>query len=111
VTFSESVEVCLTKYADFTGRARRSEYWWFALFSSLASLLASWFVGDAASWIVSLALLIPQLAAGVRRLHDTNRSGAYLFFILIPIVGAILLIVWFVTERDRTDNYYGPAPV
>jgi uncharacterized membrane protein YhaH (DUF805 family) len=106
----ESVQTCLTKYADFKGRARRSEYWWFVLFGLLASVVTSWFIGDALSWIVSLALFIPQLAVGVRRLHDTNRSGAYYFFLLIPLIGAILLIVWFATEGDHSDNTYGPAP-
>ncbi|MCY3877745.1 MAG: DUF805 domain-containing protein [Rhodobacteraceae bacterium] len=103
MTFTESVSVCLIKkYAIFTGRATRSEYWWFFLFTALANSVAGALFGELAS-IVSLALLLPGLAAACRRLHDAGRSGWWLLLILIPFVGWIALIIMLVqpsTDRE-----------
>ena len=117
--FITAVRTCLTKYADFSGRARRSEYWWFFLFNVLVSLVATVvdnLLGtdlDTGSGIVgalaSLALLLPSLAAAVRRLHDTSRSGWLVLVGLIPLVGWILLIVWF-AQDSHGDNEHGPDP-
>src|SRR5437773_11466425 len=74
MTFQESVRVCFSKYADFSGRASRSEYWWFFLFIVLVGTATS-FVSDYVSAIFLLATLLPSLAAATRRLHDTERSG------------------------------------
>lgn len=71
------------------------------------------FIGDVAqiiSLIVSLALLLPSLGLGVRRLHDINRSGWMLLIGLIPLIGAIILIIWFCKESQMTENEYGPVP-
>jgi uncharacterized membrane protein YhaH (DUF805 family) len=109
MSFAEAVTTCLTKYADFTGRARRSEYWWFYLFT----LVISWVffpISATLSYVASLALILPSLAAGARRLHDTNRSGWLLLVGLIPILGWILLIVWLATEGDAGPNQYGDSP-
>lgn len=92
MTFQESVRECFTKYADFNGRARRSEYWWFMLFVILVSLALSIF-SNALSSIFSLATLLPSIAAAARRLHDTNRSGWWQLIALIPVIGLIVLIV------------------
>jgi uncharacterized membrane protein YhaH (DUF805 family) len=119
--FMTAVRTCLSKYVDFSGRARRSEYWYFALFSFLVSLAAS--IVDAVlgtdydgatsggliQTVVSLALFLPSLAVGIRRLHDTDRSGWWILIGLIPIIGWILLIVWFCTD-SKADNQYGPNP-
>ena len=110
MTFAESIQTCLSKYADFTGRARRSEYWWFVLFALIASAVASR-LGTLIYLVVVLGLFLPQIAAGVRRLHDTGRSGFYYFIVLIPLVGGILLIVWMATEGDPGENEYGLAPM
>lgn len=110
MTFSESISTCLTKYADFTGRATRPEYWWFVLASLIASSLAQAVFGYGIGLLVSLGLFLPQLAAGVRRLHDTGRSGAYYFILLIPLVGAVLLLIWLATEGEPGSNQYGPVP-
>ncbi len=116
MTFTESVRSVLTNYAKFDGRARRSEYWWFVLFNILVSIVAGvvdqvfisiigfGFVGI----IVSLGLLIPGLAVGARRLHDTDRSGWWLLLVLIPLIGAIILIIWLATEGTKGDNRFGP---
>ena len=111
----------LQKYADFTGRAPRPEYWWFVLAQIIVliiamfldSILGTDFGGSGYGLIylvVALGLLVPALAAGVRRLHDTNRSGWWLLLALIPIVGAIILIVFLASAGDAGDNQYGPPP-
>jgi uncharacterized membrane protein YhaH (DUF805 family) len=102
MTFQESVKVCLTKYADFTGRATRSEYWWFVLFIVLVSAATS-LVSHALSGLFSLATLLPSLAAAARRLHDTNRSGWWQLICLVPVVGLIVLIV-FLAQEGRSDT-------
>jgi uncharacterized membrane protein YhaH (DUF805 family) len=101
MTFQESIQVCFNKYVDFSGRASRSEYWWFALFVFLGSSV----LGIFSFWlniIFLLATLLPQLAAATRRLHDTGRSGWWQLIGFIPLIGWIVLIV-FLCEKS------GPA--
>lgn len=113
-------KVFIENYANFEGRARRSEYWYFVLFNFLVTF-AAWilsflfiFFGGFLLWFViwgfSLATIIPNLAVQVRRLHDVGKSGWTILFVLIPIVGPILLLVYYCTEGDRGDNEYGPDP-
>ena len=97
MTFQESSQVCFTKYADFTGRASRSEYWWFMLFLFLVSAGTSMF-SEVVSGLFSLAVLVPWLAAGARRLHDTNRSGWLQLLWIVPLIGWIIVIVFLVQE-------------
>ena len=100
-------------YAQFSGRASRSEYWWFALASLLVIIVAAVIDGATGSVVVTLLaylfIIIPGLAVSVRRLHDTNRSGWYLLLNFIPLVGTILLFIWSVTPGDKKANDYGPA--
>lgn len=96
-------------YTKFDGRSRRSEYWWPYLFNMVISMILS-LLGGVPGVIFSLAILIPNISCGVRRLHDTGRKGIYYLFCLIPIVGPILLIVWFATEGQPGMNEYGPNP-
>jgi uncharacterized membrane protein YhaH (DUF805 family) len=118
MSFQDAVKVCLNKYVDFSGRARRSEYWWFFLFQVLVSIVAS--IIDAilgtrsgnfgvVEGLASLALLLPGLAVGARRLHDTTKSGWWLLIGLVPCVGIIVLIIFFVQD-SHPDNQYGPSP-
>jgi len=101
VTFLESVRACLTKYSDFSGAASRSEYWWFVLFLGLAGAAAS-VVARPLGPIVLLATLLPLLAAGARRLHDTGRSGWLQLFGLVPVAGIIVLVFFLAQEgKDR----------
>lgn len=109
LTLQESVATCLSKYADFSGRASRSEYWWFFLTVFLASAITG-AISDVLQLIVGLGLFLPQLAVAVRRLHDTGKSGLWLFIGFIPLVGAIILIIWLATSGDRRPNAYG-API
>jgi uncharacterized membrane protein YhaH (DUF805 family) len=104
MTFLESISICFTKYADFTGRASRSEYWWWTLFVILASL-ATGFINEIVSMLFSLATLLPGLAVGARRLHDTNRSGWLQLLWFIPIIGWIILIIWFVQEGKELNRF------
>ena len=108
VTFIDAIRMFFTKYADFSTRSRRSEYWWTVLFCAIASSLASWILKDYA-WIWSLVVLIPTIAVSVRRLHDIGKSGTWLLLELIPVVGLIILLVWYC--KDSTgDNQWGPNP-
>jgi uncharacterized membrane protein YhaH (DUF805 family) len=98
----ESVKVCLTKYADFTGRATRSEYWWFMLFIVLVSAATST-VSNTLGVLFSLATLLPSVAAAARRLHDTNRSGWWQLVCLVPVVGLVVLIV-FLAQEGKSET-------
>ncbi|VDS08648.1 Inner membrane protein YhaH [Paracoccus haematequi] len=96
----DAVALCLSKYATFSGRASRSEYWYWTLFSTLLQLaigfLEGFFAGreTAFGWIVTLALFLPGIAVQARRLHDIDRSGWWQLLLIVPIVGWIILIVW-----------------
>jgi len=92
MTFAESIRTCLTKYADFNGTASRSEFWWFILFLVIVTVVLN-AVSPVVGGIFGLAMLLPQLAAGARRLHDTGKSGWLQLLLLIPVIGAIVLIV------------------
>lgn len=109
MTFTDSIKLCFAKYADFNGRAKRPEYWWFALFCFIGALLLE-VAGDYVSWLFSLATLLPSLAAGARRLHDMNKSGWLQLIWLIPIIGWIYLIYVLAQPGDAADNQYGAPP-
>lgn len=122
--FTTAVKTCFQKYVTFTGRARRSEYWYFALYAFLAAIAAmivDHFVDPPAAGVpyavgivyvvVVLANFLPGLAVTVRRLHDTNRSGWWFFIALVPFLGVILLIVWYCTKGTKGDNRFGPDPL
>ncbi|MFE9809318.1 DUF805 domain-containing protein [Streptomyces sp. NPDC005227] len=104
----------LKKYAVFSGRARRQEYWMFFLFNVIIAIVLA-IVGKVIgttllSVIYSLAVLLPGLGVAVRRLHDTDRSGWWILIALIPIVGTIILIVFLASEGKQQPNEYGPNP-
>ena len=93
MTFQESVKVCFTKYVDFSGRASRPEYWWFFLFIFIVSLVLTIFSSMLAN-IFSLITFLPSLAAGARRLHETNRSGWWQLLWFVPVIGWIIIIIF-----------------
>jgi uncharacterized membrane protein YhaH (DUF805 family) len=123
MSFQDAIRTCLQrKYADFRGRARRSEYRFFILFTAIVGAVAG--ILDAIfgfrsgaeyggtgpiQGLLQLALLIPTLAVGARRLHDTGRSGWWQLIGLIPLVGWIVLIVFFVQD-SQPANQHGPNP-
>jgi len=105
----------LKKYAVFSGRAHRTEYWMFVLINLIISFvlyLVEAFAGGPGvlGGLYSLAVLIPSFAVAARRLHDTNRSGWWLLIGLIPVIGAIVLLVFMVQDSQPEDNQYGPNP-
>jgi uncharacterized membrane protein YhaH (DUF805 family) len=110
----------LRKYVDFSGRARRAEYWFFVLVNLLISVAlqiveAIFGIGSGGSvgilsGLYGLAVLIPGLAVLARRLHDTNRSGWWMLIALIPIVGAIVLLIFAIQDSDQGAIKYGPNP-
>ncbi len=107
VSFGDAIKLFFANYTNFAGRSRRSEYWWAYLFNMLASSVLS--VIPVIGWIASIALLIPGLSLSVRRLHDVGKSGWYLLFSLIPLFGAIYLLVLFCSDSGP-DNQWGPNP-
>ncbi len=110
----------LKKYATFDGRAHRTEFWMFVLVSFIVSLVLNIvdaiigtggdLGGGVLAGIYGLAVLIPTLAVGSRRLHDIGKSGWWQLLALIPIVGVIILIVWFATKGHESENQHGPNP-
>ena len=113
MTFSESVSTCLKKYFVFEGRASRSEYWWFQLIVSPSYFISTVFENDIAYIFLGITLftLIPAISAGVRRLHDTNRSGFFLLISFIPFIGGLILLFFLIPEGTKGKNRFGPDPL
>ena len=141
MSFMDAVKTCFGKYATFSGRALRSEFWWYVLFIFIAQIVLGMVdraafgpselmnmsatgmqgmqdgMGFAFSYqpqpitgIFMLATLVPSLAVGARRLHDTGRSGWWQLLVLIPLIGVIVLIVFWASKGSDSENTYGPAP-
>lgn len=104
----------LKNYVGFQGRARRKEYWMFALVNGIITIILSVILGimdlSPVASLYSLAVLLPSLAVGIRRLHDTNRTGWWLLISLIPGVGFIILIIFMCFDSDPSINQYGENP-
>ena len=134
MTFIDAVRSGFSNYVTFSGRARRSEFWFWFLFAIIAGVVAAVLdsmlfpammdvqtdLGDGVasfsaqggpiSALVSLGLFLPGLAVAVRRLHDVDRSGWWLLLAFVPLIGIIVLIVWWCTEGTRGPNRFGPDP-
>lgn len=115
------IVICLRKYATFSGRASRSEYWYFALFFLVAYVALSAVDGVLGTYsqreevgllssIFALAVVVPALAVTCRRLHDIGRSGWWQLLNFVPLVGFIVLLFWLVKDTVPGDNEYGPSP-
>jgi uncharacterized membrane protein YhaH (DUF805 family) len=117
MTFQDAVKsVLTTNYATFSGRARRSEYWWYVLFVVIASLVLGLIdemvIGmGLLGGVFALATLIPGIAVGVRRLHDRDMSGWWLLIGFVPLVGWLILIYLFATPGTSGENRFGPEPL
>ena len=113
MTFSESVSTCLKKYFVFEGRASRSEYWWFQLIVSPSYLISTIIENEIGYFFLGITLftLIPAISAGVRRLHDTNRSGFFLLLSIIPFIGGLVLLFFLIPEGTKGKNRFGPDPL
>ena len=116
MTFTESVSVCFKKYFVFEGRASRSEYWWFQLIVAPAYIIFE--ITDSESspvsflfLVITLLTLIPAISAGVRRLHDTNKSGFYLLLSFIPFIGGLIVLFFLITQGTKGKNRFGADPI
>lgn len=109
MTFFEAIRVCLTKYAQFSGRATRAEFWWFALFVSLVTAALT-YVSEGLGGAFLIAMLLPLLAAGARRLQDSGRSGWWQLFLLAPLAGIIVLgMLWALPPISPLPSNTPPA--
>ncbi|MBD5237037.1 MAG: DUF805 domain-containing protein [Bacteroidales bacterium] len=120
VSFKEAIQRAFNNYCNFSGRASRSEYWWFQLFTTLVSWVLS-IIGviifgtesataNLFTYIWGLAIFLPQLGLLFRRLHDTGRSGWNWCWSFLPIIGWIILLVYLCQDSQMQDNQYGPVP-
>ena len=135
MNFTQSISTCMRKYVTFSGRATRSEFWWFCLFTILVNFVttsqassfllvllekhdvtaneSSYFLNNFfflyLSTITSLILILPSLAVAARRLHDTDRSGWWIL-IAFTVIGIIPLLIWYVTDTKDEENVYGQNP-
>ena len=115
--FQTSIKTCFNKYADFSGRALRSEFWWFVVFSLLGGIVTViidvMILGYSVesygpiNLIFTVALILPGIAVTTRRLHDINKSGWWQL-IELTIIGILLIIIWNATEGEKKKNKYGP---
>jgi uncharacterized membrane protein YhaH (DUF805 family) len=117
MSFLESVRVCLTeRFADFGGRARRSEFWWFALFQAIVQAVAELIfpnegLGSILQAIIGIVVFIPYLSVLIRRLHDIDRTGWWSLLLLVPLLGILVLIFFAVQPGTNGQNRFGPDPV
>jgi uncharacterized membrane protein YhaH (DUF805 family) len=105
----KAVKTCFKKYADFSGRAGRPEFWWFMLFQIIVSALLG-IISVKLQGVGNLVMLLPGLAIGARRLHDIDKTAWLLLLWLIPVLGWILLIYWAVQPGNQGANSYGEPP-
>ncbi len=103
VGFGEALKRGFSNYANFNGRASRSEYWWWALSTIICCI-------PILGWIYGLAILVPSIALGVRRLHDTGRSGWWLLVNLVPFIGGLIILYFMLQPSQEGDSQYGPMP-
>ena len=116
MTFSQAIRSGFANYINFNGRAVRSEFWWWQLFTLLVAFAAGMVDGalnlnaDVISDLWALAILLPTLAVSVRRLHDIDMSGWWIFIMMVPLIGIVLLIAWWVGEGTLGYNRFGADP-
>jgi len=115
MTFGDAIRSGFDHYVKFDGRASRPAYWWWFLFSILVTaganiidlVLGSYPI---VSSLAGLALLLPGLSVGIRRLHDTNRTGWWILLLIIPLIGFIVLLIFYLQQGDPGENDYGSPP-
>lgn len=112
MNFIQAVSTCFRKYATFSGRARRSEFWYFCLFCTLVSTAVSLIFGDMSlmSTLFAMGTLVPCFAVSWRRMHDIGKAGTWALIAFVPIVGFILQFIWCCRDSQPGENAYGPNP-
>jgi uncharacterized membrane protein YhaH (DUF805 family) len=112
MNFTQAIASAFSNYVNFSGRACRSEYWYWILFIVLAEIVTTiidWAIGvSVTTSLFGLATILPSLSVAVRRLHDLDRSGWWIFLSLIPIIGWIILLIWYCTKGTEGPNRFGP---
>jgi len=112
--FGEAISAGFSNYVNFSGRAIRSAYWFWTLFVFVVGIVAviiDAVIGTSIIYpLFGLATILPGIAVSIRRLHDTDRTGWWLLIIFIPLIGAILLIIWYCTAGTPGPNRFGPDP-
>jgi uncharacterized membrane protein YhaH (DUF805 family) len=118
VNFAEAIQSGVRNYIGFSGRAARSEFWFWFLFAVLVSIATQFLDGflfdqqfGLLSGIAALALFLPGLAVSVRRLHDRDKSGWFILLYFIPLIGFIILLIWYCTRGTVGPNRFGPDPL
>lgn len=109
--FGEAITSCFSQYIGFSGRACRSEYWYFALLVFLINIVIGIIGSDILTALVALALFLPSISVGVRRLHDIDKSGWWILLALIPIIGTLIILFFAVLKSTPGSNEYGPNPL
>jgi uncharacterized membrane protein YhaH (DUF805 family) len=110
MNFFDAIRICFGKYVDFSGRAARPEYWYFVLFVFITQFILG-IVYRPLAIAFAFAVILPHLAVGARRLHDVDRSGWWLLIGVVPIIGAIVLIIWFCQRETEGPNRFGDPSV
>ncbi|HWJ36725.1 MAG TPA: DUF805 domain-containing protein [Steroidobacteraceae bacterium] len=105
MTFIDAIKICFVKYADFSGCASRPEFWWWTLFTIVATLALQPLSYNLSS-AFTIATFLPSIAVGARRLHDTDRGGWWLLLYFLPVIGWIVLIIWW-AEQGKPNRYGG----
>ncbi len=115
MNFGEAIASGFSNYVNFAGRAARSEYWYWVLFNVLAQVVTEIIdtvIGiSLTTAIFSLAVLLPGIAVAARRLHDVDRTGWWLLLAFVPVIGLIVLLIWFCTKGTDGPNRFGPDPL
>ena len=116
MSFGAAISSCLGNYATFSGRASRSEFWWFLLFTFVLQIALSILSGVLPPVmivyiVVMLALFLPSLAVYARRMHDLDRSGWWILIFLVPLLNIIMVLVWYTQRGTQGDNQFGPDPL
>jgi len=115
MTFTQAISSCYSNYGTFSGRASRSEYWFFTLFHMLLVVLGVALIPVGIGLLIliggGLINFLPSLSVLVRRLHDTDHSGWWYWICLVPVVGLVVLLIWLCTRGSWGDNRYGPDPL
>jgi uncharacterized membrane protein YhaH (DUF805 family) len=115
MSFGQAISSGFSNYVNFSDRACRSEYWFWILFIIVAEIVTSiidFAIGlGVVTALFGLATVLPNIAVAIRRLHDLDRTGWWIFLGLIPLIGAIILLIWFCTRGTDGPNRFGPDPL
>ena len=114
MTLGESISTCFKKYFVMQGRASKSEFWWFQLIWSSCFILSFIFESDTVSYFlfgIIIMIFIPLFTVGVRRLHDTGRSGFHYLWSVVPFIGSLIVLALMLADGTKGRNQYGDNPL